>query len=195
MRELAGSHSVCGPVLLLHTRARTSITEVVWHKVSAQHRVPPRRSRIARAATDSDTEPRCASLPAGSRSRSGSPLAQARTRGMLLALKSVLPKLTAYVSSSCSSAARGPTECAAAGVRVARRDERCRPSSPNLAGSSVNMHMPCSAPSPPEALKQARLLRGLLQLVKPVEQGAAARPCSKLRLEECDALQGGLSLR
>ena len=53
------------------------------------------------------------------------------------------------------------------------------------------------APSPPrkaEALKQARLLRGLLQLVKPVEHGAAARP-SKLRLEECDALQGGLSLR
>ena len=55
------------------------------------------------------------------------------------------------------------------------------------------VHMPRSAPSPPEALKQARLLRGLLQLVKPVEQGAATRP-SKLRLGECDTLQAGLSL-
>ena len=64
-----------------------------------------------------------------------------------------------------------------------------------LLGAGFIVHMPCSAPGPPEApLKQARLLRGLLQLVKPVEHGAAARP-SKLRLEECDALQGGLSLR
>ena len=48
-------------------------------------------------------------------------------------------------------------------------------------------------PAPRKPLKQARLLPGLLQLVKLVEHGAAARP-SKLRLEECDALRAGLSL-
>ena len=44
------------------------------------------------------------------------------------------------------------------------------------------------------ALKQSRLLRGLLELVEPVEHGAATCPSKKLRLEEGEALQGGLSL-
>ena len=54
--------------------------------------------------------------------------------------------------------------------------------------------LPGRRPRKAEALKQSRLLRGLLELVEPVEHGAATRPSKKLRLEEGEALQGGLSL-